>query len=149
MERVLSTECEILLRLASPINKVVSNILHLVIRALQGLTDVRTRDFNQSLIYLFIYFYFFIEKSVLWFQLHNVLLYCKLVSCDRHVTLMCPQIWTVYMELHINDAVPEIVNSWRMIVDIILDLPTKQGMVILYRPSFHCVPYSLSPSVDV
>lgn len=41
MERILSTECEILLRLASPINKVVSNILHLVIRALQGLVEVR------------------------------------------------------------------------------------------------------------
>ena len=54
MERILSTECEILLRLASPINKVVSNILHLVIRALQGLVDVRTL-FNYLFIYLFIY----------------------------------------------------------------------------------------------
>ena len=36
------------------------------------------------------------------------------------------------MELHIDDGVPEIVNSWRMIVDIILDLPTKQGMVLYY-----------------
>lgn len=44
MERILSTECEILLRLASPINKVVSNILHLVIRALQGLVEVRERE---------------------------------------------------------------------------------------------------------
>uniref|UniRef100_A0A1X7UW71 Uncharacterized protein n=1 Tax=Amphimedon queenslandica TaxID=400682 RepID=A0A1X7UW71_AMPQE len=96
MERVLSTECEILLRLASPINKVVSNILHLVIRALQGLTDR-----NQ------------------YYGFNCILCFCT--------------IWTVYMELHINDAVPEIVNSWRMIVDIILDLPTKQGMVILYR----------------
>lgn len=33
------------------------------------------------------------------------------------------------MELHIDNAVPEIVNSWRMIVDIILDLPVKEGMV--------------------
>lgn len=43
MGGILSSECEILLRLASPINKAVANILRLVICALRCLVNVRER----------------------------------------------------------------------------------------------------------
>lgn len=39
------------------------------------------------------------------------------------------QIWTVYMELHVEEALPEIVNFWRMVVDVLLELPCTPGMV--------------------
>lgn len=36
------------------------------------------------------------------------------------------------MELHVNESMPEIVNFWRMVVDVILELPTLPGMVSCY-----------------
>ena len=33
------------------------------------------------------------------------------------------------MELHVNDSIPEIVYFWAAVVDKILELPSKPGMV--------------------
>lgn len=93
MERILSTECEILLRLASPINKVVSNILHLVIRALQGLVEVRERERGRrdkgKKETLYNFFYNPQKRSLQYYGLNCILCFCSVsVSRDHHVPVM-------------------------------------------------------------